>query len=154
MVTATMSPVNLAHFRLHSREEFQTWLALDLDVRDELYAFIGRELDVDVASLDELETFLLDRYPAPEAITALDQRGIADAAARHVGRVLILNVDDAVWEIDLDNADNVYYRLPITTFLGGEQECPLTMVLACLDRRTGNYLRTLVENYQEDYNSG
>lgn len=137
---------------MHSREEFQTWLAVDLEVRDELYAMMGRELDVDVASLDVLETFLLERYSSPEPITALDQRGVADAAARHVGIVLMLNVDDAVWDIDLDRPDNVYYRLPLIVFRGGEQECPLTMVLACLDRRTGTYLRALVENYQEDYN--
>lgn len=145
--------MNLAPFRLHSREEFQTWLAVDLDVRDEFYAFMGRELDVDLESLTVLEAFLLDRYPTPDAISTLDQRAIADAAARHVGRVLVLNVDDAVWEIDLDHPDNVYYRLPIVALLGGEQECPLTMVFACLDRRTRTYLRELVQNYQEDYNS-
>ena len=31
--------------RMHSRQEFQTWLAQDLDVRDELYALMGGELD-------------------------------------------------------------------------------------------------------------
>ncbi|WP_261861365.1 hypothetical protein, partial [Mycobacterium montefiorense] len=66
--------------------------------------------------------------------------------------VLLLNVDDAVWDIDLDHPDNVYYRLPIIVFRGGEQECPLLMVLACLQRRTGEELRLVVENYQEDYN--
>src|SRR4051794_26442298 len=81
---ATIVDVNLAPFRMHSRDEFQTWLALDLEVREELYAMMGRELDVDVASLDALEEFLLKRYQTAEAITALDQRGVADAAARLV----------------------------------------------------------------------
>jgi len=144
--------VNLAPFRMHSRDEFQTWLAMDLEVRDELYAMMGEELDVDVASLDRLEAFLLQRYPSADAIMTLDQRPVADAAARHVGLVLLLNVDDAVWDIDLDHPDNVYYRLPIIVFRGGEQECPLLMVLACLQRRTGEELRLVVENYQEDYN--
>jgi len=137
---------------MHSRDEFQTWLAMDLEVRDELYAMMGEELDVDVASLDRLETFLLQRYASADAIMTLDQRGVADAAARHIGLVLLLNVDDAVWDIDLDRPDNVYYRLPIIVFRGGEQECPLTMALACLQRRTGEELRLLVQNYQEDYN--
>ena len=48
--------------RLHSREEFQTWLANDLEVRNELYALMGGELGTDEASLDTLEAFLLGRY--------------------------------------------------------------------------------------------
>lgn len=146
--------MNLAAMRMHSREEFQTWLAQDLDVREELYATIGKELNVDVPSLDELEAWLLSRYDDPDAILTLDQRGIADAAARHVGRVIVLNVDNAVWEIDLENESNVWYRLPVVRMSDGYDDCPLALVVASLDRRTGNFLRDHVEKLQEDYNDG
>jgi hypothetical protein len=145
--------MGLDAMRLHSREEFQTWLANDLEVRDELYALLGGGLDPDADSLDALEDFLLSRYPAPEAALTLDQRGVLDAAARHIGLVLVLNVDEAVWTIDLDDDEGVYYRLPIIAFADGSQECPLTMATALLDRRTGHYLRQLLTVYQEDYNS-
>jgi hypothetical protein len=138
--------------RMHSREEFQTWLAQDLDVRDEFYAMIGKELDVDLDSLDELEAWLLDRYREPDEILALDRRGIADAAARHVGRVFVLNIDDAVWEIDLDKEKNPYWRLPVVRMRDGLDVCPLTLVTASLDRRTGTYLREHAEALQEEYN--
>ncbi|MET9019910.1 hypothetical protein ABZV93_08010 [Actinopolymorpha sp. NPDC004070] len=144
--------MNLAPMRMHSREEFQTWLAQDLDVREELYALMGGELDVDLASLDELERFLLDRYPDPDAILALDQRGVADAAARHVGRVITLNVDDAVWDIDLDDERTAFYRLPVVRMADGYEDCPLALVTTALDRRTGTFLREHVEKLAEDYN--
>jgi hypothetical protein len=143
--------VSLAPFMQHSREEFQTWLAVDLEVRDELYALIGQELPPDIDSLDVLEEFLLGRFPDPDAAVTLEHRGITDAAQRHVGLVFVLNVDDTVWDIDLDNEDSVYYRLPIVRFADGAQECPLTLVTACLDRRTGQYMRDVVESYQEKY---
>lgn len=146
-----MAGVSLAPFMMHSRAEFQTWLALDLEVRDELYAVIGRELPPDVESLDALEAFLLDRYPDPAAAVSLERRGIADAAARHIGLVFVLNVEDAVWDIELDDEDRVFYRLPVIRFGDGAEACPLALATASLDRRTGQYLRTVVENYQEDY---
>lgn len=139
--------------RLHSYTEFQTWLAKDLEVRDELYQIIGVELGTDEMSLEALEAFLLPRYPDPDAILRLDQRGILDAAARHVGLVLLLNVDGAEWGIDLKDDSNIYYRLPVIRFSDGEQECPLAMVTAALDRRTGRYLRDVVEAYEDDYNA-
>ena len=139
--------------RMHSREEFQTWLAQDLDVRDEFYGLLGADLDVDVVSLDQLEAYLLGRYDEPDNILALTERGIADAAARHFGRVLVLNVDDAVWDIDLDNEKNVYYRLPIVRMTDGLEACPLTMVTTSLDRRTGHFLRDRAEALMEAYDN-
>jgi hypothetical protein len=56
-----------------------------------------------------------------------------------------------VWDIELDNEDRVFYRLPVIRFADGAEACPLALVTASLDRRTGQYLRTVVENYQEDY---
>jgi hypothetical protein len=146
-----MTAASLAPFLMHSREEFQTWLARDLEVRDELYALMGREPSPGIDSLDELEAFLLGRFPGPAAAVALEHRGITDAAARHVGLVFVLNVDDAVWDIELDNEAALFYRLPVIRFADDAQECPLTMTTAALDRRTGDYLRTIIESYRDDY---
>ena len=146
-----MTGVSLVPFMMHSREEFQTWLAMDLEVRDELYALMGREFVPDVESLDVLEAFLLARFPDPAAAVNLAHRGITDAAARHIGLVFVLNVDDAVWDIELEDEARLFYRLPVIRFADGAEECPLTMATASLDRRTGDYLRTVIEHYQEDY---
>src|SRR6266404_3858359 len=150
----TMSSTSIEVMRLHSREEVQTWLAKDLEVREELYEMIGEELDTDAASLDKLEVFLLSRYRHPDEALSLSERAVLDGAARHIGLVMLLNVDGAEWAIDLENEANVYYRLPIIRFSDGAEACPLTLATASLDRRTGTYLRTVVENYEEDYNTG
>lgn len=137
----------LAPLRLHSKEAFQIWLARDVEVRDELSALIGAELSVGLESLDVLESFLLARYRIPGAILKLGARDILDAAARHVGLVMLLALDDAAWAIELADEDNAYYRLPIIRLADDAEECPLTMVTAALDRRTGSYLRGVVDSY-------
>lgn len=145
-----MTGAGLAPFLLHSREEFQVWLARDLEVRDELYELVGAELPPGPESLDALEAFLLRRYPGPAAAVTLEQRGVTDAAARHVGLVFVLNIDDAVWDIETDDDGRLFYRLPVIRFGDGEEDCPLTMVTAALDRRTGTYLRDVFGSYQAD----
>jgi hypothetical protein len=139
--------------RLHSRQEFQSWLAKEVEVREELERLMGVELGVDEKSLDILEAFLLRRYHNPDEALQLNERGVLDAAARHVGLVMVLNVDGALWDIDLEDEHNVYYRLPIIKLPDGAEACPLTLTTAALDRRTGDYLSTVVENYEEDYNT-
>ncbi|MBZ5715757.1 hypothetical protein [Nannocystis pusilla] len=133
--------------RLRSKQDFQLWLARDVEVRDELRELMGADLGVDLESLDALESFLLARYRDPGAIQKLGAREVLDAAARHVGLVMLLALDGAAWAIDLEDADNVYYRLPVIRLADGAEECPLTMVTAALDRRTGDYLRGVVDSY-------
>jgi hypothetical protein len=148
----SMNDMGIEMMSLHSYQEFQAWLANDLEVRDELEAMIGTDLGIDTMSLDKLESFLLNRYRTPDEALRLNERGVIDAAARHIGLVMLLNVDGALWAIDLENEDNVYYQLPIIKLPDGAEECPLTLATATLDRRTGEYLRTAVENYEEEYN--
>jgi hypothetical protein len=148
-----MTDASLNAMRLHSSEAFQIWLVSELEVREELYAMMGADPGLDEASLDAVEAFLLARYASPDDALRLDQRNVLDAAARHIGLVMVLNIDGAEWQIDLDNKDSVYYRLPIIRFSDGVEECPLSMATAALDRRTSEFLRTVVTSYQEDYNT-
>lgn len=147
-----MNAMGLEVMRLHSRQEFQTWLAKEAEVRDELEAMMHVELGVDVQSLDTLEAFLLGRYRDPDEALRLGEREMLDAAARHIGLVMVLNIEGAKWAIDLADQDSLYYRLPIIRLPDDAEECPLTLATASLDRRTGDYLRTVVTSYEEDYN--
>src|SRR6266481_645595 len=146
-----MATMGLELMRLHSPQEFQSWLAKDVEVRDELARMIGEELGIDEESLDVLEAFLLRRYPNPAEALELSERGVLDAAARHIGLVMLLSIDGASWAIDFEDEKNIYYRLPIIRFPDGAEECPLTMATAALNRRIGEYLRTVVENYEQEY---
>jgi hypothetical protein len=145
--------MDLDVMRLNSREEFQTWLAKEVEVREELEAMIGDELGLDKTSLNKLESFLLERYDSPDDALKLEERNVLDAAARHIGLVMLLGIDGSVWAIDLENEDNAYYRLPIIRMSDEAEECPLAMATASLDRRTGTYLLGVVEYYEETYNA-
>jgi hypothetical protein len=135
-----MTADGFAALRLHSDAEFQAWLARDLEAREELYELIGHEPGIGPQSLDDLEAFLLRRYPGPDDALRLDQRAVTDAAARHTGLVLVLGIAGAAWDIDLTDTDDAYYRLPVVRLPDGSAECPLSLVTAALDRRTGDYL--------------
>lgn len=148
-----MTDMGFTMMRLHSYEEFQIWLAKEVEVREEMEVMIGAELDLDETSLDVLEAFLLRRYRKPDDAVRLSERGVLDAAARHIGLVMLLTIEGVWWDIDLENEDSVYYRLPIIRLPDGGTECPLAMATASLDRRTGDYIRTQVENYKEEYNT-
>ena len=147
-----MSEAGLDVMRMHSPEEFQTWLAHDVEVRDELAGLMEGDLGIGIASLDRLEAFLLDRYDDPDEALQLDQRAVLDAAARHVGLVMVLGIDGATWDIDLTDEDDAYYRLPVVRIADGPTECPLSLVTAALDRRTGDYLQTVVRHLADTYN--
>ena len=144
-----MAGVGLEVFRLHSYEEFQVWLARNEDVREELEDLIG----VDEHSLDTLEAFLLGRYRTPEEALRLDERNVLDGAARHIGLVFVLNVDGAEWGINLDDPDRAYWALPIVRFADGDEACPYALAFTALDRRTGDFLREVLEAYEEQYNT-
>lgn len=148
-----MGDVGVDDLKLHSREQFQVWLAREVEVRDELEQLLGEPLGLEPSSLDVVERFLLQRYRTPDDALALSERAVIDAASRHIGLVMLLNVDGAKWAIDLDNPDNAYYRLPIIQLADEAEECPLFMATAAIDRRTGEYLRSMVEGYQEIHNS-
>ncbi|WP_145477583.1 hypothetical protein [Stenotrophomonas rhizophila] len=135
-------------FKFHSREDFQIWLASDVEVRDELYAMMPDDPGRDMASLDAVEAFLLGRFANPDAALSLEHRAVLDAVARHIGLVMVLALGEASWDIDLDDPDNVYYRLPIVRMEDGSEECPLSMATAALDRRQPGYLRGVAESYE------
>ncbi|MEU4217122.1 hypothetical protein [Actinoplanes sp. NPDC026623] len=138
--------------RLHSRAAFENWLAGDLEAREELYGMMGGDPGFDIASLDALEAFLLKRYRKPDAALTLDQRPVLDAAARHVGLVMVLAIDGATWDLDLSDPSGVYFGLPVVQLPDGPAECPLSLVTAALDRRSGDYLSTVVRHLADEWN--
>lgn len=144
-------PLNV--FRLHSVDELQLWMTRNEDLREELEKLMGIELGVDAASLDTLEGFLIKRYAGAEVALRLDERAVVDAASRHLGLVMVLSVDGAKWAINLEDDQRAFYSLPIIRFPNGDEACPLALVTASLSRREGNFLQTVVKNYEEMYGS-
>jgi hypothetical protein len=125
-------------------DRFEHWLA---HMDDALAAFFARvppglraALDFEPASLDRLEAFLLERYASVQAIKA-DPEPYLDAAARYVGEVFRRHIGGR-WRMRMDDPKYVYAGLPELTFSASEVTpvCPITLVSASLDRRTGAFI--------------
>jgi hypothetical protein len=135
-------------------EEFQYWDFYLEDVLDDflnwLPSDISEKLDFSSSSLDIIEVWLLEKYSSIEIMLEFGQAEIVDAAARYVGETYRKAID-GVWDIILDEPDNAYYRLPILRDKNKNQvqDCPLSLTTASVDRRTGKYLRMVLENKLE-----
>jgi hypothetical protein len=129
---------------------FQHWLAHMDDALAEFLARLPPELtsalDYTPASLPRLEAFLLDRYPSIQAIKA-DPAPYLDGAARYVGEVFRRNIG-GTWRMRMDDPKYVYAGLPELTFSPARDTpvCPITLVSASLDRRTGVFISGVFEN--------
>ena len=132
------------------QDQFESWLA---HMDDALAEFVARlptalqgALDYAPASLARLEAFLIDRYASVDAIKA-DREPYLDGAARYVGEVFRRHIGGR-WRLRDDDPKYVYAGLPELTFVAARDTpvCPLTLVSASLDRRTGKFITTVFEN--------
>jgi hypothetical protein len=134
-----------------TRDDFDHWVA-DMDdslerFRDALPEDVSRELDGSIGSLDALEAWILQRYPDTEAMLADDQAEPVDGAARYIGEVFRRELGSQYWDIDLDNRDAAFFNLPVlTSGPGSTPVAPAALATAAAQRRTGSFLRTVLEN--------
>jgi len=133
-------------------DDFDAWLTAMDDVLEE---FLGRlpenvrqRLDYSPASLDALEGWLLANYDSPEALQAAETE-MLDGPARYVGETIRTNLGGQ-WTINVDDPTIVFYGLPTLTDVPGATApiSPYSLTTAALDRRTGHYWRTILENIQ------
>lgn len=133
------------------QEQFQHWLAHMSDAletfMDLLPPAVQARLDYQPESLAILERFLLDRYENVDAVSKSSETTYLDGAARYVGEVFRKGIGGR-WQIRFDDPKYVYFGLPELTFLERRDTpvCPLTLVTASLDRRTGEYLAMVFRN--------
>lgn len=133
-----------------TRDDFEFWLVVMDDALERFLAVlppqIREKLDYSPSSLDALETWILDRYPSPQAMLERDQSRLVDGVARYIGETFRKTLG-GYWDIRLDDPKFAFFALPILT--GFEEKptpfCPLTLATASADRRTGKYLCTILK---------
>ena len=71
-----------------------------------------------------------------------------DGAARYVGEIFRVRTSSR-WMLETRDPKFVFFGLPILHggAFGQMPACPMTMVTASLDRRTGRYLSTILANF-------
>jgi hypothetical protein len=109
------------------------------------------KLDYSPESLQAFEGFALAQYPSIEDAKRGKEAIALDAMARYVGEVFRKRLGGK-WMIDYSDRENAFYGLPQLTGMTGQnaQICPLTLVTASLDRRTGKFLRKVFDNSLRD----
>jgi hypothetical protein len=127
---------------LHTRDEFEYWLFHLYDVENDFINYFDEQtgvvLDHTPDSLNRLENWLLDKYIDHDSILSFGNKEILDSTSRYVGNVFIESLSGK-WTIDTQNKDNVYYALPVISYLNGS-DCPIAIVTTALHRRNGNFI--------------
>jgi hypothetical protein len=136
-------------------DQFQNWLIYMDGAIDRLLKGlpdnVRNRLDYSEHSLSLLEEHLLKQYSSVAAIRAESEMDVWDGTARYIGETFRKNFGGK-WVIDYGNDKNVFYGLPQLKGMLGQraQFCPMTLVTASLDRRTGTYLVTIFRNIQKN----
>ncbi|BEU95396.1 hypothetical protein ACDW_11010 [Acidovorax sp. DW039] len=132
--------------------QFQIWL-MDMDEAIERFqrllpSELQGQLDYSPESLGVVESFGLAKYSTVGQALEQSEAAIVDGMARHVGEVFRRRLGGK-WVIDYSDKNNVFYALPQLVGMAGQktQCCPLTLVTASLDRRTGRFIRLVFDNY-------
>ncbi len=139
---------------LYTKENFQDWI-FDIDDKMDLFTegFAQENnlnLDYSIKSLDELEGLIIshfkDRFELKENPEWLDLFTIyiGETFRKHIG---------GKWFMDTDDRANAYYMMPVLTspdYKGEKYMACLTFATACISRKKGNYISTILKNCMED----
>jgi hypothetical protein len=131
--------------------DFQYWLS---EMDDALARFlegidepVRSQLDLSPESLDALETWVLKRYKSPDELLETDAKRVLDGVARYIGETYRKHVGGQ-WQIRLDDPKYAFFGLPELTGFS-EKPTPISphsLATAMTDRRSGMYLRTILQN--------
>ena len=139
-------------------DQFQAWL---MDMDDVLDRFIASapadkaaSLDSSAASLDVLEGLIPSDYPTVADAKAPGEANRLDGYARYIGELFRKHFGGR-WNIELGDEKNAFFGMPQISRMRGQQVqlCPLTLVTAAVDRRSGKLLRTIFESYRKKQGS-
>ena len=133
------------------KEDFEDWL---FEMDDALERFLDgieepvrSQLDLSPKSLDALEAWALERYRSPDELMKPEAKQVLDGVARYVGETYRKQLGGR-WQIRLDDPKYAFFGLPELTGFS-EKPTPISphsLATAMADRRSGTYLRTILEN--------
>jgi hypothetical protein len=134
---------------MESQDDFEAYLMFMDDTIVQLFDYlpeeVAQQLDFTPESLVPLEKWLLGKYDSSKAILQPSENWALDRVAKYVGQT-IRKTAGGEWHIELENPNYAYYRLPEIRNGRGGTECPVTLVTAAMDRRRGDFMKTIVQN--------
>lgn len=136
-------------------DKFEYWL-MDMDGALERFIHtlppdVSRGLNYSVESLEILEGWLLSKYESVADMKPISEAEQIDGASRYVGETF-RRVLSGKWTIDFTDPNNAFYGVPQLVGFKGQksQLCPQKLVTASVDRRTGKFIMTLLNNHKRN----
>ncbi len=137
----------------YTQEDFQEWIFYISDKMDcfteEFAKEQGLTLDYSMESLDVLEVWILDHFDDAKELIAEGQ--LLDYLTIYIGETFRKYIGGK-WFIDLENKKNAYFSMPVLTnpsYKGVVYKTPMTYATACISRKKGNYISTILKNNME-----
>ena len=138
----------------YTQENFQEWLIL-IDFKMDFFTeeFAKEQnltLDYSIESLDKLEGWILANYDDIKKL--IDDEKMLDYLTVYIGETFRKHLGGK-WYIDLKNKKNAYYSMPVLTdpsYRGEVYIAPMTYATACINRKKGNYISTILKNNMQD----
>lgn len=138
----------------YTQENFQEWLIL-IDFKMDFFTeeFAKEQnltLNYSIESLDKLESWILANYDDIKKL--IDDEKMLDYLTVYIGETFRKHLGGK-WYIDLKNKKNAYYSMPVLTdpsYRGEVYIAPMTYATACINRKKGNYISTILKNNMQD----
>ena len=138
----------------YTKENFEEWIIL-IDSKMEYFTDVfakenNLKLDYSIESLDEIENWILGNYS--EIKDLINDTKTLDYLTVYIGETFRKHIGGE-WFIDLKNKKNAYYSMPVLTspdYIGESYIAPMTFATACINRKKGNYISTILKNCLED----
>ena len=137
----------------YTQEDFQEWIFYISDKMDYFTEEFAKEqsliLDYSMESLDDLEAWILDHFDDAKELIAEGQ--LLDYLTIYIGETFRKYIGGK-WFIDLENKKNAYFSMPVLTdpsYKGVVYKTPMTYATACISRKKGNYISTILKNNME-----
>jgi hypothetical protein len=132
-----------------SEEEFSKWLSeMDKEIKTLITSYpieVQRKMDFSPASLDVIEQWIIDNYSGPDLLLADSQIQMLDRLSRYVGETF-RKILECQWIIEINDPDPDYAYNGIPRLSEPASICPRTTVTTSAHRRTGHYIRKILEN--------
>lgn len=138
----------------YTKENFQDWIFYIDDKMDSFTEEFAKKnnlnLDYSIKSLDELESWIISNFN--DRLELKENPELLDLLTIYIGETFRKHIGGK-WFMDTDDKTNAYFMMPVLTnpdYIGEKYIAPLTFATACISRKKGNYISTILKNCMED----
>ena len=138
----------------YTQEDFQEWIFFISDKMDEFTDTFAKDnhliLDYTLASLDDVERWILDNYSKIKDLLA--DKVTLDRLTIYIGETFRKYIGGK-WFMDLKNKKNAYYSVPVLTdpsYRGEVYLTPMFFATASINKNKGNYISSILMKHIAD----